>query len=229
MGPGGPAGGRGPIGPAGPQGIEGKQGLQGPPGGPTGNDGEKGDKGDKGEVGDKGDKGDDGIGQTGPPGPVGPVGTNGPPGPPGVKGDQGAPGVVSNNFTEYLVKLNNVTNITLDTQALDTSPVPSALGLGGFTLKYATDRTHYGISSIGVHADKLSANGPTTITFTLTAGSGIIAEAYLSTQCYGHNYNPITIFSENNVLTYNFTVGSQNLYNEYITPYALFFLTVKWQ
>lgn len=127
----------GPRGPKGLMGTLGREGLPGPPGvpgckghaGPT--DGPPGCPGIDGVPGCRGNKGDSGPG--GLQGPAGPQGYDGPdgsvgnpgicgedgdigesgpkgcPGDPGDPGAQGPGGNVSNNFTFYLLKLNNIT------------------------------------------------------------------------------------------------------------------------
>jgi hypothetical protein len=98
--------------------------------------------------------------------------------------------------------------------------------LGGYALKYATNR-NLQLASISVNANAVSANAPTRITFTLTPTQGVISEAYLATACFGHNYNPLTIYSETNQLVYDF--GTSIIYTEYIANNAVFHLTVKWE
>lgn len=213
----------GAMGPTGPQGNQGLQGLQGPPGGPTGCCGETGATGPTGYTGS--------TGQIGPIGPTGANGINGvngatgmtgSTGPQGINGIQGTPGPISNNFSEYIIKLS-VGPITTVAKALDTTIRPSSGSVGGFTLKYTTD-DNYIVSSITI-ANNQDLN-PNSITFTLTT-SATINKAFLSTSAFGHNINPLTITSNTATLTQIFADTTE--YSEYITPGAIFFLTVRWQ
>lgn len=115
MGKRGPPGIKGPPGPPGPTGPNtGPQGCPGPDG-PPGPQGNKGDQGGKGPQGDAGPQGLLGIG--GPCGPCGILGEDGEPGSDGepgpdgnigVPGPQGPPGNIPNNFTFYILKLNDI-------------------------------------------------------------------------------------------------------------------------
>lgn len=124
-GPKGLAGCLGPQGPPGPPGIPGCKGPIGPedsPPGCPGMDGLPGCRGDKGEPGpaglqgDAGPQGHDGpdglLGNPGVCGEDGDFGEDGLKGCPGNPGDSGGPGPagnIANNFTFYLLKLNNIT------------------------------------------------------------------------------------------------------------------------
>lgn len=112
----GPPGIRGPPGPPGPTGPS--DGPQGCPGieGPPGERGDKGEQGGKGYQGDAGPQGFDGIdgiigprGICGEDGEVGLEGLRGCDGDIGDPGPQGPPGNVPNNFTFYILKLNDIT------------------------------------------------------------------------------------------------------------------------
>lgn len=209
----GPTGPQGPTGPAGgPEGPQGEQGERGPTGrpGPTGHTGATGAMGPTGL----------GTGTTGYTGCTGPPGT----GPTGAQGSKGDPGPVSNNFSQYIIKLNNAAAITTSPSVLDTNFVPTPGGVGGFCLQYATDDNKI-VTGISVFSN---ANGsPTGITFSLTTAGGTTAKAFLSTAAYGHNFGPLSITSTTNSLSQNF--GTYSIYSEYITQGAVFFLTVRWQ
>lgn len=226
---------RGKIGPTGQQGIPGQRGEQGPAGGPRGHTGERGPCGHTGEPGRKGDKGDAGIegqrgpiGLGGPPGPKGEDGIDGIDGKPGTKGekgekgDRGDPGPISNNFSEYIIKFKNIHGLTSTPKTLDLTHVPQA-GIGGFTLKFASDDRHH-IASIGVSVN--DALTPDTVLFNLTTSGADIHTAYISTAGFGHNYNPLSFKFSGNAGGFKFTDYSE--FGEYITNGAIFFLNIKW-
>jgi hypothetical protein len=217
----------GPMGHTGPQGNPGLQGPQGPHGGPTGPTGiagipgQTGPTGSRGPVGNMGPAGNNGKdGSTGSTGSTGPQG-NSITGPTGNTGAQGQPGPISNNFTEYILKIGSG-SITSIPKALDTTYRSSSGSVGAYTIKYATD-DNYTVNSITI-ANNRDLN-PNIITFTLTT-SGTISKAFLATSAFGHNFNPLTIVSNTPILTQSFADTSE--YSEYITHGAVFFLTVKW-
>lgn len=145
QGPSGPRGAEGMPGPEGPQGNEGPQGRDGPAGGqgprgpqgPMGNDGQPGFPGPQGRDGPTGPRGPAG-------GPTGPKGSAGIQGPPGDIGPAGPPGVISNDFSHYLVKVQSMYGL---------SNAPTRVS---FALAYATDhRKNVNAVMMAVHENML--------------------------------------------------------------------------
>ena len=101
--------------------------------------------------------------------------------------------------------------------------MPASGSVGGFCAKYLTDDTKE-VLAITVNANA-DAN-PTEIVFTLTVAGGVINKAYNATSAFGHNFNPLVISSNNNVLTHTFASNSH--YAEYVAQGAVWFLTVRW-
>ncbi len=215
-GPTGPAGATGMRGPIGARGLKGDVGGKGPagPAGGLGCPGEKGDKGDRGHKGDVGDRGCRGY--NGEPGP------NGTPGATGCTGLQGQPGTVANNFTEYIVKFSNVAGVGTAPVLVDPIYIPLSGSVGGYAMKYNTDDTRL-ISSLMVNSN--SAEGPNSITFTVTVAGGTINKIFMSTGG-GSTYNPLSFTSSNGIVSYGFTDNTQ--YNEFIFTGAVYSLIVRW-
>jgi hypothetical protein len=147
-------------------------------------------------------------------GPAGPVGSIGPAGPPGP---------VSNNFSEYIIKLR-AGAITPTAKALDTTNLQAVSGsVGGFALKYSTS-DNYAVNAITVASNQ--DPNPTGVIFTLTT-VGTIAKAFLSTANTSHNSNPLTITSTSATLSQSFTQSAQ--FAEVTSTGTVWFLTVRWQ
>jgi hypothetical protein len=225
QGPQGPQGIQGNIGPTGPQGI---QGPAGPAGGPTGDIGPTGKNGDTGSTGPIGPIGP--MGATGERGEIGHTGGQGNTGAAGQKGntgEQGKPGPISNNFTEYIIKLGpGAINNTPQALINSINPSNNSGSIGGFVMKYATDDT-YIVTNISVAGTSNSGPNPNIITFILTTHGNVgINKVFLATSAFGHSYNPFSITSNTTILQHEFTDNTQ--YSEFITNGAVFFLTVRW-
>ena len=207
----GPPGPKGDIGPPGLQGIPGDRGPQGPAGGPRGEMGPCGDMGPTGLCG--------AIGPMGPPGAIGPMGIPGPVGPVGAVGPQGVPGPagpVSHDFTEYVLKFvtNNLPTIPT---SLSTGLAPgTAAPYGAYVVKYNSNDT------LRITDLSLSVLG-TVLTITVAAPVNVDS-LFLQTQGIGHLTFPLAIQAPGKTITLDF--GSA--FAEYITPGAIFTLTVRW-
>jgi len=130
--------------------------------------------------------------------------------------------VVSNNFSEYIIKLTSAPT-TIATALASSGTVPAPGVVGGFVPKYLTDDSKY-ISAVTVNNDD-SVN-PTSVTFVITPVGGVVSTAYVSTNGHGHNALPFAGSSVSTSITLTFGAGS---YAEYASTGAFFFLTVKWQ
>jgi len=155
-GPPGPCGPPGPPGPTGPS--DGPQGCPGINGAP-GERGRKGDQGSRGFQGDAGLQGFDGIdgvcgprGVCGEDGAVGLEGLRGCDGDPGAVGAPGPAGNIPNNFTFYILKLNNITG-----------PLPILPGVTGASIN--------SIGSQGLFYDSLPITETATANFFISRPS----------------------------------------------------------
>lgn len=220
-GPPGPAG--GPMGPAGPQGEVGPAGI-----GIQGPIGPRGPHGIQGPIGPMGSQGI--PGSQGPEGPQGPAGIRGlpggigPRGPQGERGEKGDPGKISNNFSQYLIKLSNVSLISSQGVTLSSSyGIMPNESPGGYSPMYFSSFEQIQNISISNNDER------TRIIFEIYAELGEIDSVYLSTS--GSNepimFTPLNMSQTGNVVYYDF--GDSEWYDAYVHSGAIWYLTVKWQ
>jgi len=225
QGPQGPMGKDGKIGPKGEEGQKGSQGSQGPAGGPTGKHGETGPTGEQGIQGIEGQTGPPGIqgieGQTGPPGPTGDSGLK------GDKGVMGPCGPISNNFSNYLIKIGNC-QLDSTPKSFDTKFISHHNSIGSYTISYATN-DNYHINSIISHVkieDSVDNTNKYTIIFNIDSNRQI-------DKCFLCHMNPVynvfTIHStlqHPNILSHTFETFEQ--YNNTLKPQSFFQLHIRW-
>jgi hypothetical protein len=184
-------------------GLRGLKGDRGKDGncGPEGMEGRPGPTGDRGKEGEKGERGDRGY--------------------KGDQGPRGFTGVVSNNHSEYIIRLRNTQAITTVSKNLETSLLPLESSIGAYCLKYTTD-DHLVLNSVAMQAN--ADESPNIITFNLDVSGALVERVFLST--VGNDYNPLVIQSATTALTYPF--ASHALYSDYIRSGAVFHLCIRW-
>lgn len=154
-------------------------------------------------------------------GPAGPPGIQGIPGP---RGGVGAPGVVSHDFSEYIIKIVQYSKITQGKQPLQ-SP------LGGYALKYETCPTKK-IHSVHVAGQGLVDGSASHLTLMVSPGTGAsINSLYLSTGSHAIDSIPVAAFAEgkgSTTTTVSLTSDIEDIYAGTIKEGTVLFLTVKW-
>jgi len=151
-------------------------------------------------------------------GPTGPRGNTGPTGPTGPVGQQGPRGTVANNFSQYLVKIIEPSQLNSNyTTIADDGPIAP------WTLVYGTSENYY-IVRLEIYCSpnttppelgfKLTTNAPIELLRVTSAGQGAIA--------------PITGYSGNSnevVLTFS---GTAN-YLAHLAPGSQMIISVRWR
>lgn len=225
------------IGIPGPTGADGPPGPPGPAGGPrghTGPPGRDGEPGRRGEEGPRGPAGPEGgppgpIGPTGPPGPAS-IGPTGPPGeqgeaivgPTGPPGEQGKTGVISNNFTQYRIKLNeNIKQL----KSVATNIYDFRLGSFGRTYSSASNTEGNRITTIHVNNNIETFDPPNRFNLYLTTlkQSPEILEIYGCIEC--DDTDILEFYSNTN----DVSIDLNRSYLNYIRKGAIINLTIKWK
>jgi hypothetical protein len=98
--------------------------------------------------------------------------------------------------------------------------------VGGFAPQYLSDDTKI-IAPVGILVNNDSSSVPTTLTMSINVLGGTIAKVYLSTPGFNYNALPLSSITTTNTIVLNF--GSNNIYSDYISPGAVFFIDIKWQ
>jgi len=151
------------------------------------------------------------------------VGLPGEPGPPGDRGRDGKPGVVANNFTQYILKIVDPSMIHTVYQSANNKT------FAGYSLVYLTDDNSY-VENIELSNN--SSINPTVLNFRITPNLGSrIAVAIINTVgCYNNTF-PITNGSpgSNNSHQTVVSLDLQNgMYGGYVAIGAIFTITVRW-
>lgn len=146
------------------------------------------------------------------------------PGEPGPPGERGYPGVVSNDFTQYVLKI-------VDSSVINTSyQSANDRTFAGYSLVYLTNDNLY-VDNIEICNN--SVLNPTTLSFRIIPNqkSRIAVVIINSVGCYTNTF-PITSGVSGNNVESNQTVVTLNLqngtYQGYVAAGATFTVTIRW-
>lgn len=156
-------------------------------------------------------------------GNIGPQGPAGDRGPCGLMGPPGQQGVVSNDYSEYIVKLGPK-QLQHFPQSLAYNKVRDNDSVGSYAMKYCTNDT-YRINKINVNCTP-QTDSPTGVQFSIIVNRKV-SKVFLSSAGFGHNYYPIEASSLTPDITMIFEDNSE--YLGYVTTGAIFSLVIRWE
>jgi hypothetical protein len=187
--------------------------------GHTGSIGHTGDIGGTGDMGCTGDMGY--TGNTGYTGFTGCTGYTGIKGDIGFTGPQGSIGPLANNFSQFLIKLTNASNVTITPTSLST-----ANNIGGFVSMFSSDRTKV-LSDILISRTGRD-NSCNLILLVVSGTNDFITELSLSSPGYSSSSLPVSGYTNGQFVSGEIVLNCNGTYNTIIGNGVILNLFVKW-